>query len=173
MTEQLGLSPLGLAELQAAKAVIACQQCGRPVQLKREHGRFCSDNCRLVAWVYARQAQEHALTHPGEAIATPIGATGIVIVCGPRKRPDLQAEFLAWLDTTEGQAVYVEVLRRALILRGDGAKHGSVKDIYADIRRVYPDRDLNDRWTSRLARLLMEREFALVGFFETRALRAR
>jgi hypothetical protein len=50
--------------------VRACEACDTPFEPKRQHGRFCSDPCRLQAWarrqasLAAQNARQVALTHP-------------------------------------------------------------------------------------------------------------
>lgn len=101
------------------------------------------------------------------------------LACGPRRRRDLAQEFEDWLASDDGQTVYVEILRRALRLKEAGWKHYSVDALVHAVRfdrsvQVGPDADgwkISDHHSSRLARLLMEREPMLAGFFETRQLR--
>lgn len=91
----------------------------------------------------------------------------------------IQARFEVWLATAEGQYVKREVLRKANEIRRRGFSHYGIKAIMETIRW---DRNLalgpndgfkvNDHYTSRLVRLLIEEQPDLDGFFETRELRA-
>lgn len=53
MNDHLGLSPSGLAQLQAAKMTQAklCARCAQPFTPKIKRGAFCSARCRLDAWI--------------------------------------------------------------------------------------------------------------------------
>jgi len=103
----------------------------------------------------------------------------VTLACGPRKERDVAQEFDGWIRSADGVVALGELRRRALDLRRAGWRHFSVDALWHSMRfdaavKVGPDADgrkLNDRYTSRLARLLMEREPELQGFFETRKLR--
>jgi hypothetical protein len=77
--------------------------------------------------------------------------------------------------------VYRRLRALALTAHGRGRRRGSIELFFAILRWEHwisthdptSDFKLNDHYTSRYARLLMEREPELDGFFETRELRAR
>lgn len=135
-----------------------CQGLARTGRWGKRPGKYCSDKCGAEVWAYKHRRRS--------------------IACGPRRRRSLEQRFKAWLDSNDGQTVYVEALRRALQLRAAGWKHYSVDAIVQSIRfdhsvKVGPDGDgfkINDCHRSRLARLLMEKEAQLADFFETRRL---
>lgn len=94
-------------------------------------------------------------------------------------RPSIQERFDAWLATPDGQLVYRECRERALRLRARGWRHFAIGALWESVRydrsvQVGPDDGwrLNDHYRSRMARLLMDTEPDLAGFFETRELRA-
>ncbi len=76
--------------------------------------------------------------------------------------------------------VFSALRQMALQLRLRGARRGSIKALMETLRWLHqltvdPDNSgfkLNNDYTALYARLLMEREPALAGFFETRARRA-
>jgi len=91
----------------------------------------------------------------------------------------IEVAFRRWLRTPDGQLVYRECRDRALALRRRGWRHFSIRPIWEAIRydwaiRVGPEDGfkLNDHYHSRMARLLMDTEPELEGFFEVRRLRA-
>lgn len=94
-------------------------------------------------------------------------------------RPSIQDRFEEWLGTPDGRLVYQECRQRAHALRGRGWRHFAIGAIWESVRydraiRVGPEDGykLNDHYRSRMARLLMDTEPELAGFFETRELRA-
>ena len=140
-------------------------RCARPycpneARRGKRWGKYCSDKCRMEVWAYRHRRKAH--------------------LCGPGKRRDPEKEFARWLDTRDGQTIYVEAMRRALRLKAMGFRHYGIGAIYEAIRydssvAVGPDGDgykLNDHHRSRLARLIMAKEPDLAGFFETRQLRS-
>ena len=58
-------------------AALHCGGCGKPFEPKREHGRFCSDRCRLDAWALKRIT---ARAHNGSVQA-------LTLVLGPQQPP--------------------------------------------------------------------------------------
>lgn len=76
--------------------------------------------------------------------------------------------------------VYTRLRDLALDMRRRGRSRGSIELLFAGLRWEHwiatrdPNSDfrLNDHYTSRYARLLMQREPELDGFFETRELRS-
>lgn len=74
--------------------------------------------------------------------------------------------------------VYQALRRLALNLATSGRKRGSINQLFEVLRYEYALRTqgdeykLNNNWRSRYARLLMESEPALRGWFETRDLRS-
>jgi endogenous inhibitor of DNA gyrase (YacG/DUF329 family) len=42
------------------RRTVACEQCGRVVDARRPHRRFCSPACRIAAWWKKRHEQEQA-----------------------------------------------------------------------------------------------------------------
>ena len=74
--------------------------------------------------------------------------------------------------------VYSELVRRAVIAKSNGFKRYSAKVLIEVVRWYFeferPDKGpfkINNNFTSRYARLIMECEVDLAGFFETRELR--
>lgn len=102
----------------------------------------------------------------------------------PGLRPDgrtltIQERFEEFLGTPDGRLVHDELVRRAAILRDRGWKHYSAKAIIETIRydanmHVGPDGGfkVNDVYTSRLVRRVIDENPALASFFELRELRA-
>jgi hypothetical protein len=91
----------------------------------------------------------------------------------------LQERFEEWLASPDGQFVAEWIRERALQMRHRGWRHYSVKALYEAARfardvQVGPNAGwkLNNSYTSRLARLLMQQEPELESFFEVRELRA-
>lgn len=88
----------------------------------------------------------------------------------------LERDFRAWLQTADGEAVYRSVRRRALGLRSCGWKRYGIAALWEAARfdrdlEVGPDAHgwkLNNNYRAYMARLLMEREPDLAGFFEIR-----
>ncbi len=74
--------------------------------------------------------------------------------------------------------VYAALRTLALRLHGTGRRRGSIKQLFEVLRYEYSLRTegdeykLNNNYHSRYARLLMENEQALQGWFETRELRS-
>lgn len=74
--------------------------------------------------------------------------------------------------------VYRQLVELARVARRSGATQYGVKGLFEVLRwhrRVQtndPQFELNNNFTSRFARLIMEREPDLQGFFETRELRS-
>lgn len=74
--------------------------------------------------------------------------------------------------------VYQEIVRLARRARARGHKRMGMKMLWEVVRwrmtveTSDPDFKLNNNYTSRYARLVMNRERDLAGFFETRALKA-
>ena len=104
----------------------------------------------------------------------------LVLACGPRPKRSIQESFEAWLQTKDGETVLIEAWKRAKRLKAAGRKHYSMDAILHAIRfdrdvLLGKDEDgyrINDHTSSRLARLLMERDPDLAGFFELRKLRS-
>lgn len=97
----------------------------------------------------------------------------------PGRHLTIQERFEEWLATPDGVTVYHELVLRAKRLQQAGWRHYSHKAIVESIRydrniHVGPEAGfkINDHYTSRLARLVMEENFELDGFFEIRELRA-
>lgn len=92
---------------------------------------------------------------------------------------DLDAAFREWLATADGSAVLASVHRRALDLRREGWRRFGIGALWELARydralQVGPDAEgwrLNNSHRSRAARLLMDQEPELAGFFEVRELR--
>lgn len=91
----------------------------------------------------------------------------------------IQERYEEWRVTTDGRLVFYELRRRALTLHDRGWRHYSHKAIIETIRydrniKVGPDNGfkINDHYTSRLAREVMDSTPALRGFFEVRELRS-
>lgn len=92
---------------------------------------------------------------------------------------DLGAAFREWLATDDGRAILEDVRRRALDLRRRGFAHFGIGALWEAARFdralvLGPDAEgfrLNNNHRSRAARLLMEQQPELAGFFEVRELR--
>jgi hypothetical protein len=91
----------------------------------------------------------------------------------------LALAFRAWLESDDGRTVYAAVREKALALRARGFRHYGIRPLWEAVRYdraivVGPDHGfkLNDHHHSRLARVLMDREPELAGFFEVRELRS-
>lgn len=92
----------------------------------------------------------------------------------------LQEKYDNWRATADGQEVYHAIEEAALRLRARGFNHYGIAALYEAARytralRVGPDAEgfkLNNNWKSRIARDLMAEHPDLIGFFETRTLRA-
>ena len=88
----------------------------------------------------------------------------------------IDADFRAF--HAEHPEVYAELVRRAVIAKANGFKRYGIKALIEVVRWYFhferPKNapfKINNNFTSRYARLIMEREVDLVGFFETRELR--
>jgi hypothetical protein len=124
--------------------------CGRchAAPARGRHGKYCSDHCRWLAF-RARTGRRQA-------------ASGA---------------FLAWLEGSDGQCVLREVLKRAHALKARGVERYGIKALVEGIRYEAITSwgfrlALSNNHTARLARLVMDTEPELAGFFETRRLRA-
>jgi hypothetical protein len=89
----------------------------------------------------------------------------------------IDERFAEWMDTRDGQAVYAEFVRRALLLQARGRGHYGADAIIQAIRYDYAIRldgdgafRINDHYTSRLARLAMREVPQLRGMFDLREL---
>lgn len=94
--------------------------------------------------------------------------------------PSLDEQYQRWKRTENGRAVLNAARERALRLRHRGFRHWGIKCILEAIRYDFAlelgtDDDgfkVNNNWASRVARDLMQMHQELVGFFDTRELRA-
>lgn len=91
-------------------------------------------------------------------------------------RLSLAEQFMAFHQANP--QVYLALRRLALNLAATGRRRGSIKQLFEILRYEYALRTqgdeykLNNNFHSRYARLLMENEPALRGWFETRDLRS-
>jgi hypothetical protein len=93
---------------------------------------------------------------------------------------DIQTKYDEWRASPDGEAVYANVRERAMRLRERGWKHFGIKALWEAARydhalRVGPDAagvKVNNNYTSRIARELMDNEPGLAGFFEVRILKS-
>ena len=93
---------------------------------------------------------------------------------GTRHRPTLQERFDAWVDANPH---IIEHFRRfAHEVKKSGARRYGIKAIaervrwHVRIERSEADFKLNNNYTSRLSRLLVQRDPSLAGLFEFRKL---
>ena len=92
----------------------------------------------------------------------------------------MQRRYEEWRATNDGQVVYENVRWRAFRLHERGWRRFGIKALWEAARydralEVGPDAEgykINNNWTSRIARELMEYEPSLVGFFELRELKS-
>jgi hypothetical protein len=91
----------------------------------------------------------------------------------------IQAQYEEWRESPEGKLAYSLCRDAALTLKDRGFKHFGIAAIWERARyeaaiQTGPKQafKLNNNWRSRIARELMNNEIELVGFFETRELRA-
>lgn len=149
---QLPMWPGGGVATPAAGHLCELRACRKPIRDPRPGQRFCSRRCRMEAW------QEQ---HPRVSRAK-----------SPEER------FRTWLDSPNGQLVYIAVMREALEAVEGGLRRWSINGIFEAVRwgrarRLGRDDEnfvLNNTYRSRLARLLMRQEARLAGFFEVRAI---
>lgn len=86
-------------------------------------------------------------------------------------KPRPLTRFEVWLEQNPG--IYAEVVRRARRVKAAGGRVG-MKAIFESIRWDVTVRTIGDEWklnntyAAPMARLVMERESDLEGFFETR-----
>lgn len=96
------------------------------------------------------------------------------------RRGTIQEKYELWRASPDGQAAYSAIRRAALRLVDRGFRHYGLHALWEAARynhalKIGPDVEgwkLNDHYTSRMARELMDSEPALAGFFELRELRA-
>jgi hypothetical protein len=91
----------------------------------------------------------------------------------------IQEQYEEWRESPEGKLAYSLCRDAALTLKDRGFKHFGIAAIWERARyeaaiQTGPKQafKLNNNWRSRIARELMNNEIELVGFFETRELRA-
>lgn len=92
------------------------------------------------------------------------------------KAPAIQDRFELWIQQNpQALSLFIKYANEA---RESGRKHYSIKAIiervrwHVAIQTRGDDFKINDHWSSRLARLLMQKDPRLEGFFELRKLRA-
>ena len=94
--------------------------------------------------------------------------------------PSIEEKFTAWMRTPDGIHAYDNVRTRAFRLKERGWRHFGIKALWEAARydralELGPDVDgfkLNNNYSSRMARLLMDNEPGLRGFFSLRELRS-
>ena len=124
---------------------------------------------------------EYLWTPDGSPVEQPIQpplAEGLAPLRTPEVSDDTPIEERFRLFHEANPQVYRELRRLALPLAHAGRKHLGIKMLWENLRYQYAlttddgEYKLNNNYTSRYARLLMEREPDLAGLFETRDLRA-
>lgn len=123
------------------------------------------------------------LTRRHPRIRGPVPAPGetlldqIVPPFPPAEDKSLEGRFQAWL--AEHEDVYQMIVRMARDARDAGRTRVSMKMLWEAVRwQMFIQKDgaeyaLNNSWTSRMVRVIEEREPDLVGLFAKRALRAK
>lgn len=92
---------------------------------------------------------------------------------------ELDEKYLKWRETNNGITIFAEALLKAYKLKEKRITHFGIKSILESIRfdntiRVGKDENgfkINNNYSSRLAREIMEVGFLPEGFFEVRRLK--
>jgi hypothetical protein len=95
----------------------------------------------------------------------------------PRDRRSIDERFVEFHHNNPH--IYVELVRMARFAKNAGRRKIGIRTIWEAMRwnltiqtnTLYGDFKLNDHYTSRYVRIMMEDERDLAGFFETRVLR--
>jgi len=123
-----------------------CIECNAPLTYHRKDAIYCSNYCRRKAW---------KRTHL------------------EKRKSELDDAFYAFHEANPH--VYRMLVQMARKLKSRGIEHYSIRKLWhvmewEYIFKVSPNSDfrLNNNYTSRYARLIMEQEPDLDGFFEVR-----
>lgn len=128
-----------------------CAMCGERFEPYRTWDRFCCEKCRWAWHKLARNEGQRLLL---------------------RRRTPIEERFQEFHETNPH--VYEQLRNLALRLKRRGRTRYGMKGLFEVLRWQHametddPEFKLNNNYTAHYARLLMEREPELAGFFEIR-----